>query len=308
MTATGQRRTYPGVPPSMTNVQCALEMRSILGESPMWHATERRLYWLDLQRPALYRFDPARGKNERVEAALGSYVGGLVFGADGGLIVDKEDGLHAVDRATGRLTPIADPEPDRPGNWFNDAKVDRQGRIWAGTGDRGETAPTGSLYLFERDRSWRVVDSNIICSNGPAFSPDGRTAYFSDSYIQQIVRYAIDPMTGAVGPREPFAEITEAGIFPDGMTVDAEGGLWVAHWDGWRIQRYTPDGRIEREVKLPVPRPTAMAFGGDGYRQLYITSASTGLSDAQLAEAPLSGSLFVCEPGVAGIAEPAYAG
>lgn len=292
----------------MTNVRCALEMRSILGESPMWHEGEQCLYWLDLQRPAIYRFDPASGRNEQVKAELGSYVGGLVFRADGSLVIDKEDGIHAVDRTGGRLVPLADPEPDKPGNWFNDAKVDRQGRLWAGTGDRKETAPSGSLYVFDRDHSWRAVDGNIICSNGPAFSPDGRTAYFSDSYIQQVVRYAIDPKTGAVGPRQPFVTVTDANVFPDGMTVDADGGVWVAHWDGWRIVRYTSDGQVERIVTLPVPRPTAMAFGGKDHRILYITTASTGLSDAQLAEAPLSGSLFACEPGVAGLAEPAYAG
>src|SRR5690606_31843403 len=104
------------------------------------------------------------------------------------------------------------------------------------------------------------------------------------------------------------ARVADAGVFPDGMTVDAEGGLWVALWDGWRIVRYAPDGRVERTITLPVPRPTAMSFGGDDYRQLFITTASIGLSDAQLAAAPLSGSLFVCTPGVAGIAEPAYAG
>jgi len=292
----------------MTDVRCALELRSILGESPMWHETEQCLYWLDLQRPAIYRFDPASGRNEQVKAALGSYVGGLVFRADGGLVVDKEDGIHAVDRASGRLLPLADPEPDKPGNWFNDAKVDRRGRLWAGTGDRKEAAASGSLYVFDRDLSWRAVDANIICSNGPAFSPDGRTAYFSDSYVQQVVRYAIDPRTGAVGPRQPFVTVTDANVFPDGMTVDADGGVWVAHWDGWRIVRYTPDGQVERVVTLPVPRPTAMAFGGSDRRSLYVTTASTGLSDAQLAEAPLSGSLFVCEPGMAGLAEPAFAG
>ena len=162
--------------------------------------------------------------------------------------------------------------------------------------------------MFDRDRAWHAVDDNIICSNGPAFSPDGRTAYFSDSYIQGIVRYAIDPATGTVGPRQGFAKVPDANVFPDGMTVDAEGGLWVAHWDGWRIVRYTPDGKVARTIALPVPRPTAMAFVGDGLRQLYVTTASTGLSDAQLEEAPLSGSLFVCEPGVAGLAEPGYAG
>lgn len=292
----------------MADVRCALEMRSILGEGPMWHDAERRLYWLDLQRPAIYRFDPKTGRNEQVRAELGSYVGGLVFRADGSLVVDKEDGIHAIDRQTGRLVPLADPEPDKAGNWFNDAKVDRRGRLWAGTGDRNEQAATGSLYVFEHDHSWRAVDCNIIGSNGPGFSPDGRCAYFSDSHVQQVVRYDIDPKSGAVGPRRPFVQVTGANVFPDGITVDAEGFVWVALWDGWRVVRYSPDGEVERIVALPVPRPTSVSFGGDGYRQLFITTASYGLSDAQLAEAPLSGSLFVCEPGMAGLPEPAYAG
>ena len=292
----------------MLDAHCALEMRSILGESPMWHVAESRLYWLDLRRPAIYRFDPATGRNEPVKAELGSYVGGLVFRADGSLVVDNRDGIHGVDRASGRLLPLANPEPDKPGNWFNDAKCDRLGRLWAGSGDSKETAATGSLYVFERDHSWHAVDGNIICSNGPAFSPDGRTAYFSDSYAQQVVRYDIDPATGEIGRRRPFVKITAPDVYPDGLTVDAEAGVWVAEWDAWRIARYTPDGAFDREVRLPVPRPTAMAFGGNDFRTLYITTASIGLSDAQLAEAPLSGSLFACRPGIAGLAEPVYAG
>lgn len=292
----------------MIDARCVLEMRSILGESPMWHAREARLYWLDLQRPAIYRFDPESGRNEQIPGELGSYVGGLVFRGDGSLVVDKETGIHAVDRKTGELRPLADPEPDMPGNWFNDAKCDRLGRLWAGSGDRHETAPTGKLYVFERDHSWRAVDSGIICSNGTAFSPDGRVAYFSDSCAQQIVRYDIDPATGDIGPRRPFVKIGEENVQPDGMTVDAEGGIWVALWDGWRIERYTPDGKLDRTVKLPVPRPTSVAFGGPDCRSLYITSASMGLTDGQLAEAPLSGSLFVCRPGMAGIPEPVYNG
>lgn len=292
----------------MSEARCVLEMRSILGESPIWHPAESRLYWLDLQRPAIYRFEPASGRNEQVAADLGTYVGGLVIRATGGLAVDKEDGIHAVDPATGALSALALPEAEMAGTWFNDAKCDRLGRLWAGSGDRNETAPIGSLYVFERDHSFRVVDRDIICSNGPAFSPDGRTAYFSDSYAQEIVCFDIDLATGEVGPRRPFARIAEPGVFPDGMTVDADGGLWVAHWDGWRIVRYTPDGRTDREIRLPVPRPTAMAFGGADFRTLYVTTASIGLDAAQLDAAPLSGSLFASEPGIAGLPEPAYAG
>lgn len=292
----------------MIDAQCALHMRSILGEGPVWHPGQSRLYWLDLRRPAIYRFDPGSGANEQIQAELGDYVGGLVFRADGSMVVNNRNGIHAVDIASGKLTALADPEPDKPENWFNDAKCDRLGRLWAGTGDSNETVASGNLYVFEHDHSWRVVDRNIICSNGPAFSPDGRSAYFSDSYAQEVVRYEIDPVTGEIGERRPFLKITEREVYPDGLTVDAEGGVWVAEWDAWRVARYTPDGTFDREIRLPVPRPTSMAFGGDDLRTLYITTASIGLSEAQLREAPLSGSLFECHPGVAGLPEPAYVG
>ncbi|HEY3245533.1 MAG TPA: SMP-30/gluconolactonase/LRE family protein, partial [Phycisphaerae bacterium] len=241
---------------------CVLEIRSNLGEGPLWQAAERRLYWVDLLRPAVYRFDPASGRNEQLRADIGSYVGGLVFRERGGWIVVKEDGISAVDAVSGRRQLLLHPEADLPGNWFNDCKCDRQGRLWTGSADRGEKDATGNLYVVDAKLGARKIDSGIICSNGPAFSPDGRTAYFADSYVRRIFRYDIDPQTGAVGPRRAFATIPDEAGFPDGMTVDVEGFLWNAHWDGWRVTRYAPDGRIDRVVKLPVPRPTAPAFGG----------------------------------------------
>jgi sugar lactone lactonase YvrE len=200
------------------------------------------------------------------------------------------------------------PEADLPGNWFNDCKCDRQGRLWTGSADRGEKDPTGNLYVIDAGLGVRKVDSGIICSNGPAFSPDGKISYFCDSYARRIFRYDVDPGSGEVGPRRAFATVPDDAGYPDGMTVDSEGFLWNAHWDGWRVTRYAPDGRIDRAIKLPVPRPTAPAFGGEDLKTLYITSASGGLSDAQLKEAPLSGSLFACEPGARGVAEPSFAG
>ncbi|HUL06369.1 MAG TPA: SMP-30/gluconolactonase/LRE family protein [Candidatus Acidoferrum sp.] len=287
---------------------CVLEIRSNLGEGPLWHGAERRLYWLDLLRPAIYRFDPASGRNEQVRADIGSYIGGLVFRGRGGWIVVKEDGISAVDAVSGRRQVLLHPEAGLPGNWFNDCKCDRQGRLWTGSADRGEKEASGNLYVIDPKLAARRVDSGIICSNGPAFSPDGRTAYFADSYVRRIYRYDIDPATGEVGARRAFATIPDDAGFPDGMTVDAEGFLWNAHWDGWRVTRYAPDGRIDRVVKVPVPRPTAPAFGGEDLATLYITSANGGLSEAQLKEAPLSGSLFACDPGVRGLPEPSFAG
>jgi sugar lactone lactonase YvrE len=287
---------------------CILEIRSRLGEGPLWQAAERRLYWLDLLRPAIYRFDPASGRNEQLRADIGSYIGGLVFRQRGGWIVVKEDGISAVDAGSGRRQVLLHPEADLPGNWFNDCKCDRQGRLWTGSADRGEKDPTGNLYVIDAGLGVRKIDSGIICANGPAFSPDGKAAYFADSFARQIFRYEIDPSSGAVGARGPFATVPDEAGVPDGMTVDAEGFLWNAHWDGWRVTRYAPDGRIDRVIKLPVPRPTAPAFGGEDLKTLYITTASDGLSESQLQEAPLSGSLFACEPGVRGLLEPGFAG
>src|SRR5215813_1746803 len=287
---------------------CVLKIRSNLGEGPLWHAAERRLYWLDLLRPAIYRFDPASGANEQLRAEIGNYVGGLVFRERGGWIVVKEDGISAVDALNGRRQVLLHPEAALPGNWFNDCKCDRRGRLWTGTADRGEKEASGSLYVVDAALRARKVDSGIICANGPAFSPDGKTAYFADSYVRRIFRYDIDPASGEVGPRRIFATVPDDAGFPDGMTVDGEGFLWNAHWDGWRVTRYAPDGRIDRVIELPVPRPTAPAFGGEDLATLYITSAGGGLSDAQLKEAPLSGSLFACEPGVRGLPEPSFAG
>src|SRR5215468_37265 len=280
---------------------CVLEIRSNLGEGPLWHAAERRLYWLDLLKPAIYRYDPVSGANEQLRAEIGSYVGGLVSRGRGGWIVVKDDGISAVDAVSGQRQVLLHPEADLPGNWFNDCKCDRQGRLWTGSADRGEKEASGNLYVIDAKLAARRVDSGIICSNGPAFSPDGRTAYFADSYVRRIYRYDIDPATGEVGPHRLFATIPDDAGFPDGMTVDAEGFLWNAHWDGWRVTRYAPDGRIDRVIEVPVPRPTAPAFGGEDLGTLYITSANGGLSEGQIKEAPLSGSLFACDPGVRGL-------
>ena len=288
---------------------CVLEIRSDLGEGPVWQAGEKRLYWLDLAKPGIYRFDPASGRNEQLRADIGTYVGGLVFRQRGGWIVVREDGISAVDPVSGRRQVLLHPEADLPGNWFNDCKCDRLGRLWTGSADRKEKDPTGNLYVIDAKLGVRRVDSGIICANGPAFSPDGRTAYFADSFARKIFRYDIDPATGEVGPRSTFVTVPDEAGVPDGMTVDAEGFL---------VER--PVGRLARDplcARRPRrPRHPAARYRGRPRRRsaartwttLYITSASNGLSDAQLKEAPLSGSLFACEPGVRGVAEPSFAG
>ena len=292
----------------MSEVECVLKIRSILGEGPLWHEEEGRLYWLDLKKPAIHRFDPASRRNSRVKAALNGYIGGMVFRRDGGMLALDQRGIFAIDRKTGALRPFAKPVKDMRQLLFNDAKCDRQGNLWAGVGDRKESRPLGVFYRIGPRGKATKVDSKFICPNGPAFSPDGSVCYFADSYASKIYRYDIDLANGRIGSRRLFAAVPEGMGVPDGMTVDAEGGLWCCQWDGWRVTRYGPDGSIERVVELPVPRPTSVAFGDGDLGTLYITTASVDLSRQQLKEAPLSGSLFACRPGVRGLVEPRFAG
>jgi len=292
----------------MSAIECVLKIRSILGEGPLWDEAEKRLYWLDLRKPAIYRFDPATGKNSKIKASLRGYIGGMVLRAKGGMMAVDQRGIFALDPKTGQMRPFAKPAKDMRQLWFNDAKCDRQGNLWTGVGDRKEAKPIGVFYRVGHKGKVTKVDSKFICPNGPAFSPDGRICYFADSYACKIYRYDIDPATGKVGPRHLFAAVPEGQGVPDGMTVDAEGGVWSCQWDGWRITRYSPDGRVDRVIDMPVPRPTAVEFGGEDLATLYITSASVDLSREQLKQAPLSGSVFACDPGMRGLVEPRFAG
>jgi sugar lactone lactonase YvrE len=291
----------------MSDVQCLLEKHSKLGEGPIWRSRENSLYWIDLKAPAIYCFDIITRQNRQIPAALAQSVGGMVFARDGRMIVVDAEGVHEI-TGTGHRRLLSNPEGDIAGNSLNDAKCDPRGRLWTGSAHEEETRPSGSLYVLEGQRPLRRIDSGIVCSNGPAFSPDGRRAYFADSMSQNIYYYDVDLDTGLIGGRQLFVTTKPENGQPDGMTVDSEGYLWNANWDGWNVTRYAPDGRVDRVVKVPVPRPTSVCFGGPRMDQLYITSASYGLSEAQLKEAPLSGCLFVHEPGVKGLLDAEYNG
>ncbi len=292
----------------MSSVECVHKIRSILGEGPLWDEAEKCLFWLDLRKPAIYRFDPATGRNVKIKASLQGYIGGMVLRAKGGMMALDQRGIFAINGKSGALKVFAKPAKDMRQLWFNDAKCDRQGNLWAGVGDRKEAKPIGVFYRVGPKGKATKIDSKFICPNGPAFSPDGRVCYFADSYASKIYRYDIDPVTGKVGPRRLFAAVPEGQGVPDGMTVDAEGGVWSCQWDGWRITRYDPRGNVDRVIDAPVPRPTAVGFGGEDLGTLYITSASIGLNRQQLKQAPLSGSVFACRPGVRGLVEPRFAG
>lgn len=285
----------------MTEIRRLNAHRAILGEGPTWRPRENALYWIDLRAPAIFRYDCGSGAQQTLPIQLGDRLGAMVFTTDGRMVVADRAGLHLVDGATGQRRLLSHPDAAQALNCFNDAKCDPRGRLWSGSADTRDTEAGGSLYVFDRKGTGRRIDTGFICSNGPAFSPDGRRAYFTDSYAYEIWCYDLDPATGEAGPRQSFARIAPEDGYPDGMTVDAEGFLWNAHWDGWRITRYDPDGRIDRVLKVPVPKPTSIVFGGPDLKRLYITSASLDMTPQQLAEAPWSGCLMACDLDVAGL-------
>ena len=284
-------------------MECLADVGAVLGEGPIWVAREQALYWVDIPEKRVFRWSDAEGLRV-IEPGI--HVCSLVPRAAGGFVGAGYDGFLEIG-PDWRISPIGDPEPELGANRFNDGKVDRQGRFWAGTMDRFEREASGSLYRLGADLGWTRVDSGYRVTNGPAFSVDGRTMYHTDSALQRV--YAFDlGEDGTATNRRIFAQFGDGDGYPDGMTVDADDGLWIAFWDGWCVRRLSPSGERLAELRVPVQRPTSCAFGGADLDRLFITSASRGLSADQLSEQPCAGGLFVTEPGVRGLAEPSFAG
>jgi sugar lactone lactonase YvrE len=298
----------PEIPPQPTAVSCVMRDDDVVMESPLWCPVTRRLLAVGIRHKLVHILDPATGRSQTHH--LPELVTSVATRAQGGLILTLRKTFAFFDPDTGRLEPLFDPEPARPANRFNDAKCDRQGRLWAGTmGERDWQADSGALYRLTPDLTATRMHDRVICSNGTGWSPDGRTLYHTESFRYAIFAYDFEPAAGTLANRRPFATLdpTAAG-FPDGLTVDAEGHVWSAQPGYGRLVRYDPTGRIERIVEMPVSRPTSCIFGGDAYDVLYITTARETLTPEQLAEEPLAGSLLTIRPGVRGLAETPFAG
>ena len=280
-----------------------VDCRAVLGEGPVWVAREGALYWVDIKGLAVLRWTEASGAVERWTTPF--RVGSLAPRAAGGFVAGTERGFALIDPPAGRYELIGDPEPHLPDNRFNDGKLDRAGRFWAGTMDDREEEARGSLYRVDPDLSWTMIDEGYQVTNGPAFDPAGARMYHSDSGRRTIYAFDLDA-AGRASNKRVFAHFREEQGYPDGMTVDAEGCLWVAFWDGWCIRRLAPDGRILEEVGVPVARPTSCAFGRSGLDKLFVTSARVGLNEKALAVQPLAGALFIVSPAVGGVAEKPF--
>ncbi|MBA1158371.1 SMP-30/gluconolactonase/LRE family protein [Microvirga mediterraneensis] len=286
------------------SVSCVVRSNAFLGEGPFWSEKDKTLKWIDILAPAIHISDPAQGSD--LVIPMPEIVGAFAECTAGGLVIASQTGFFLLDPTTGRKTPIGDPEIDKPGNRFNDGKCDSRGRFWAGTMDMAVTPGAGSLYRLDAHGRIDKMESGIGISNGLGWSPDDRLMYFTDSMARTIFVYDFDPDRGTISHRRVFAQTPENMGVPDGLTVDAEGFVWSAQWDGWRIIRYAPDGTVDRTISVPVPRPTSCTFGGPDLSTLYITSARIRLSSQQLQEAPLSGSVFALDAGVRGLPDHSF--
>ena len=289
----------------MPGPRCIQPANAILGEGPSWDARSGVLYWVDIKRAAVFRFDPARGQTGHWPM---THAVGCVAPTRNGdsLVFADSAGFGLLRLQSGEITRIADPESGLAGNRFNDGKVDRAGRLWAGSIDDKCVRESGSLYRLDCDGRVSRMDSGFICSNGLGWSPNDETMYFTDSMTRTIWAYDFNLERGTIGGRRVFARLRAEDGVPDGLTVDSEGCVWSAVWDGWRLIRYTPAGSIEREVRMPVQRPSSCMFGGPELKTLYVTSACVELKWQALAGGPLAGALFALECEVPGLAETPY--
>lgn len=296
-----------------TKVTCIIPSNDKLGEGCLWDAAAQSLWWLDIARPTrIQRFTPATGEHKVWTSEL--LLTALAKKKSGGFIVGGEDGVYSFDPASSAVTPFCKPESNIPQNRMNDGACDPQGRLWIGSmmqniGPAGEdfdiTADTGNLFCVSANGRSQVFERNIGVSNGPCWSPDGETFYFSDSKNQVI--YAYDFSDGVLSNRRVFND-SKAHGYPDGATVDAEGYLWSARWEGSCVLRIDPKGRIDSVVEVPATRVTCPVFGGRDLDTLYLTTSRAHVDAETLIRYPHQGGVFALTPGVKGMLKNEFAG
>jgi sugar lactone lactonase YvrE len=288
------------------DVELAFDARDELGEGVTWDHAGRQLISVDIMRGRIHVFDPVSGSLRTLEA--GQPVGAAVPCRRGGLMLAMRDGCARFDLESGSLTLVAHVEIDQPGQRMNDGACDAAGRFWAGTMCMQERPGRGALYRLDPDGSVHTMLTGVGISNGIDWSLDGSRMYYVDSLTQRIDQFDFDPDSGTIDNRRSFVTIDPSEGCPDGLTVDAEGGIWLALWSGWAVRRYLPDGTLDRVLRLPVSHPTTCAFGGDRLDTLYITSATIRLTESERRAQPLAGAVIRHTPGEIGRPAHAFAG
>jgi sugar lactone lactonase YvrE len=291
----------PGSPSIAADTHCHT------GEGPLYHPEEAVVYFLDIPRADLYRHDPTESSHERVLDAEGA-IGGFTIQEDGDLLLFCDEGrIQPWSREDGLGDPVVESIDGEGDARFNDVIADPAGRVFAGTMDRTEPAENpGSLYRLDTDGSLTELETGLPIPNGMGFTPDRDRLYFTETVEGRIYRYDYDESTGAVSNREVFVDANDVPGNPDGMTVDAEGCVWAAFWDGGRIARYDPDGTEIERVELPAKKVSAVTFGGAEYDTAYVTTAlgpGEGEPGTREEEGPGAGALFTVGLGVDGVPE-----
>lgn len=269
-----------------------LKLGAQLGEGPVWVPRESALWSVDIKARRLHRWHP--GSGELRSFAAPQQPGFLVPLSGGGFIAGLQSGLHRFDPATSEFVPLVAVEPHLPGNRLNDGSVSPEGELWFGSMHDSEARPSGAVYRLDPLGHCVCLDEGYIITNGPAFSPDGRVFYHTDTSQRTV--YAFDrPDAHTLARRRVFVRIEEAAGYPDGTTVDQEGCVWIALWGGWGVRRYSPAGKLLATVRLPCANVTKIAFGGPDLRTAYVTTAWAGLKPEEREAQPLAGDLFSFE-------------
>ena len=287
------------------SVRCIWDVGAVLGEGPVWDARDGAVWFVDIETPAIHRYRLADGD---MRSWTPPYrVTALWPRAAGGFVAHSERGFLFADPAAGRYDLFHDTEPELPGNRSNDGKIDFAGRFWSGTMDDAKVAASGALYRLDADQRVARIDDGYRITNGPAFSPDGRTLYHTDTLARAVYAFDLADDGSASNKRSFLAFGDETIGNPDGMNIDAEGALWIAFWGGGCLRRYAPDGRWLGERRVPALQVTSLVFAGTGLDRLFVTSAGIDLD--RRGEHRQAGGLFEVEaPGVTGVPLPLYDG
>jgi sugar lactone lactonase YvrE len=280
--------------------QPILAARTRLGEGPCWNPDEQLLYFVDIYNHRVHQFNPTTGSHQFFD--VGEVVGCLAPAGPHRLIMALQNRIAFLDTRNGTVTPIATIDHTHPDTRFNDGKCDSKGRFWFGSVSGNES--TARLYRYDPDGTIKVMETGLTISNGLGWSPDHKTFYLTDSFRRSIYAYNFDVESGSISDRRVLIDLTGEVFEPDGLTVDQEGCLWSAQWNGWCIIRFDPTGKEMMRVSLPVQRPTCCTFGGVDFKTLFITSASDGLSQKQIQKSFYSGDLFSVATDVVGL--PTY--
>lgn len=285
-------------------MEVAIAAGALLGEGPRWDAATGRLLWVDIESHELHVFDPTRGDDRAIR--LGNRVAAAAPTESGGVLVALADRLAVVDLGDESVRALVE-IPHGDDLRLNDGACDAAGRFWVGSMALDYSPGHGALYRYSHDAGLDRVLDEVTLSNGIGWSPDGATMYYIDSMAYRVDRFEFDLATGEISGRRPFIVIERGAGIPDGLTVDDEGGIWVALWGGACIRRYSPEGELERVVDVPADNVTSCCFGGEDGRSLYITTASVELPAERHSTQPLAGSVFVTDVGVSGPPARAFA-